>query len=76
MSVQTFDISTRSGGFRDRAGDREEPELPQRHDGIPDAPVYEFDLQRSSADALGEMYMRLNFAVQKWWESAFFKPHR
>jgi hypothetical protein len=46
--------------------------LRQRHDGIPDdlPLVYEFDLQRSSGDALLELYMSLKSAVQKWQDGA------
>jgi hypothetical protein len=49
-------------GFRDRDDDRKEPELPQRHDGGSDSPLYEFDLQCSSGDALLGLYTSLKFA--------------
>jgi hypothetical protein len=50
--------------------------LPQRQDDLSDSHVYEFDLQRGSGNAVQRMYMSFNFAVQKWRESSFFKPHR
>ena len=56
-SVQTFNISTVSVGFRDRDGDRKVPELPHRHDGVTSCHVYECDLQRSSGErTTGDVY--------------------
>jgi hypothetical protein len=68
-SVQTFNISTGSVGFRDRDRNRKEPESPPRHDGVSYFHVYEFDLQRSSEHALLALYMSLKIAMRDSWKS-------
>jgi hypothetical protein len=70
-SVQTFNISAGRAGLRDRDGDTKEPELPQRHVGVTSCHVYEFDLLRSSGNAILRMYTSLNFAGREWRESIF-----
>jgi hypothetical protein len=68
-----FNILHWRGGFRDQDGGRKESELPHRHDGVASCDVYEFDLQRSSGDAYPQLYMSLNFAVQRWQKNAHIR---